>query len=248
MLQGQADLLMEQNDALRQQLGMGPNDSVDLRGLREKREQEGKRLREHNTALLAEVEKLNNEKTALRKKIVDQALALSVSVDKRSTVDSSVRQGHCDVSELKSKISQLESRLESEQQRKAACEKEIVRLNSQLQAKEVKQQIDTEATDAHDKGALSSQLAEARSQNLHSKLRDMEEQKRCLEAELRQRSAENVTLQNQLRSAPATKSSGLTPLHVSGSSLSSAVMMSSTHLLSLAGKTLSTRILVLLCQ
>ena len=220
VLQGQTDLLMEQNSALRLKLGLGPNDTVSLQELREKREQDEKRLRKQNTELSLEVERLKNEKTALRKKIVDQALALSISADRKSSSSDPPQNL---LSELMSQKSQLESCLELEKQRKLACEKEVARLNQELQDRH-KQHTNTSATRGNDstdgsavddKARLLSQLSELKSNNarLHAKVKTMEGQKKSLEAKLELKSAETVSLRDQLDTARITNPPSLSTPH-----------------------------------
>lgn len=210
---------------------MGPSDSVDLQELRERKEQEERRLREHNVALSLEVERLKEEKIALRKKIVDQALALSAVADKKpadkksSSSVSPQQQRPSDVSELRHRVSQLEDLLHSEQQRKEACQKEIARLSRELHSRgeDSKQhrvrQGGTEATDGQaeeEKRGLMSQLAEVRAQKaeLHNRLRSMEEQKRSMARELEQKTAENESL--HIKGASMTS----TPLHIASTATS----------------------------
>ena len=227
MFQGQVDLLMEQNSALRLKLGLGPNDTVSLQELREKREQDEKRLREQNTELSLEVERLKSEKTALRKKIVDQALALSISADRKSSTSGPPQDM---LSELMTQKAQLESRLEMEKQRTLACEKEIRRLNQELQTRLKTGNDSTDGVAVDDRARLLSQLTEVKSNNarLLTKIKNTEEQKKSLEAELEAKSAENVSLRDQLHTARAATLT--TPHHVRGPA--------TLHALPLTGRTL----------
>ena len=235
-VQGQADLLWEQNSEMRHRLGMGPNDSVDLQEMRERREQEERRLKEQNVALSLEVERLKEEKIALRKKIVDQALALSAAADNKpsSSVSAQQQQGPSEVSELRQRVSELKDLLHSEQQRKEACQKEIVRLSKELhsscegsrQHTATVKQYRTDEPDGleeEEKRGLVLQLAEVKAQNaeLHTRLNSMEQQRRTMTKNLEHKTTENESLQKQLQALHSSSSTTTTPQHIKEASIAS---------------------------
>lgn len=91
-LQSQSDTLYDQNEALRLRLGMGPDEIVDLKEvctficgviymymfivinkIRNRKEKEIESLKEDNRTLVMKIEKLEEEKLTLKRKLVDQS-------------------------------------------------------------------------------------------------------------------------------------------------------------------------------
>lgn len=205
--------------------------------------------------LALEVERLKEEKTALRKKIVDQALALSAAADKKPSPSGPCQQlGSSDMSELRHRVSQLEHLLQSERQGKVACEKEIARLSRELHSsrEESRQRVirarrsgaeSTDGPEDEEKRTLVSQVMELRAQNadLQVKLNSVEEETRGMARELEQKVAESKTLQKRLQTATSqhtTTPSMMTAQHgkegsVTSTPLHIASTTSSTPLLQL---------------
>jgi centrosomal protein CEP290 len=67
------DTLYDGNEAMRLRLGLGPDDHPDLTQLREKREREMNEVKEQNRSLVRDMERLEEEKMSLRKKIIEKS-------------------------------------------------------------------------------------------------------------------------------------------------------------------------------
>uniref|UniRef100_A0A1X7UES4 Centrosomal protein of 290kDa coiled-coil region domain-containing protein n=1 Tax=Amphimedon queenslandica TaxID=400682 RepID=A0A1X7UES4_AMPQE len=125
-LQSETDTLDEINEALRDKLGLEPGTEPELTQVRERRFAELNKLKRDNVTLTNEVQRLEEEKLTLRKKIIDQATSGST---KSLPVSVNSSPGHITVADLRNQLSKLQTELATERQRREAYQKEITRLN-----------------------------------------------------------------------------------------------------------------------
>jgi centrosomal protein CEP290 len=126
-LQRQMDTLYDGNEAMRLRLGLGPDDHPDLTQLREKREREMNEVKEQNRSLVRDMERLEEEKMSLRKKIIEKSTKPKGGSATPSMTSSPTHL--TTIVELNGQISHLQSELTKEKQRRESCQKEITRLN-----------------------------------------------------------------------------------------------------------------------